>query len=177
MWDPYAEFQTTVLPNGLTIHVATWPGRSMQAIGCLIHGGARSDPVGLEGLAHFVEHMVSENVGITVDEIKAFFEDCGGDIELGSTGILGTKYFFAVPAENETVKQAFEIFGKMLLHGQLTKLIERERRVIHGEFLKNYPSEVSLIVPRRRRQALHSDSWFGRFTSLLGDPNSIGRVT
>ena len=60
MWDPYSEFRTATLPNGLTVHAAHWPGRPWESVGVLIHSGAEQDPFGLEGLSHFVEHLVSK---------------------------------------------------------------------------------------------------------------------
>jgi predicted Zn-dependent peptidase len=43
-------------------------------MGFLIHSGAEHDPIGLEGVAHFVEHTTSENAPIPKKELNDFFE-------------------------------------------------------------------------------------------------------
>jgi len=44
MWDPYAEFESATLPNGLKVYAAHWAERPWQAIGFVIHSGAEQDP-------------------------------------------------------------------------------------------------------------------------------------
>ena len=138
MWDPYAEFQTATLSNGLSVYAAHWPRRSWQAMGFLVHSGAEHDPEGLEGLSHFVEHVVSENASIPTREIFAFFEGHGGAVNLGITGHPSTQYCFFAPADKAILATAFSIFGHMLLSAKLEKCIERERQVIIGEFHRKY---------------------------------------
>ncbi len=176
MWDPYAEFESITLANGLTIHVAHWPKRSWEAVGFLIHSGAENDPVGLEGLAHFVEHTVSENAGIPRKEIEDFFADCGGGASLGSTGYPSTKYGFSAPTTKATIKKAFDIFGGMLLSANIKKAIERERAVIVGEFHRHYPTKIQVDMDILARKAMYANHWLGRFVRPLGTPESILKI-
>jgi len=60
--DLYAGFQRVILPNGLTLYVQERPEVSWLYAGFVIHAGAREDPASRRGLAHLVEHLVSENV-------------------------------------------------------------------------------------------------------------------
>lgn len=177
MWDPYAEFQSATLPNGLTVHATHWPGRPWEVVGFLIHSGAEQDPVGLEGLAHFVEHLVSGNLTVSQNEMRAIFEDWGGSAKLGTTGFPFTGYRFFVPAEKEKVAQALSMFGEMLLSAKLEKSIERERQVIVDEFLRSYPAKFAYDLQMRKQKALHSGSWLERFVSPLGNPKTVARIT
>ncbi len=177
MWDPYAEFQSATLSNGLTVHAAHWPGRPWEAMGFLIHSGAECDPVGLEGLSHFVEHVVSENTNVSKKEMEAFFEDCGGMTSLGTTGYPCTHYRFFVPADETILAKAFSIFGHMLLSAKLEKFIERERHVIIGEFLRYYPVKLKLDLDVRERKVLYAGHWLERFVRPLGNPESVIRIT
>lgn len=177
MWDPYAEFESATLPNGLTVHAACWPGRPWEAMGFLIHSGAEHDPVGLEGLAHFVEHLVSENIDVPQKEMCGFFEDCGGAVNFGSTGYPYTSYRFFVPANKSVIAKAFLMFGQMLLSAKIEKSIERERQVIIEEFNQKYPIKLNLELDIRKCKALHTGHWLERFVAPLGNPESVGRIT
>lgn len=177
MWDPYAEFESAILPNGLTVHAAHWPGRPWEAMGFLIHSGAEHDPVGLEGLSHFVEHVVSENTNVSKKEMEAFFEDCGGMVDLGRTGYPYTDYRCLVPTDKAILARTFSMFGHMLLLAKLEKFIERERQVIIGEFHRHYPVKFMLDLDVRKQTALYAGHWLERFVRPLGNPESVGRIT
>jgi predicted Zn-dependent peptidase len=175
MWDPYAEFETAVLPNGLTVHVAHWPNRPWIAAGFLVYSGARSDSVDLEGTAHFVEHLVSRNARRSYSEIKRFFEGRGGSVELGTTGYHRTYYQFFSPIADVT--DSFEIFGSMLLGAKLENFIEAQRQVILGEFQRKFPLEVTVSVARRKNNSVFPGTWLERYISPMGAPDSIRRIT
>jgi predicted Zn-dependent peptidase len=177
MWDPYAEIQSMTLPNGLTVHAAHWPGRPWESMGFLVHSGAEHDPVGLEGLAHFVEHVISENAGSSAKDIGAFFSDCGGSVNLGSTGFPATNYRFFVPTDKAVLAQAFSLFGQMLLSAKLENFIERERDVIIGEYRQHYPTKIGWDRDVREHRMLYAGHWLERHVRPLGDPDSIGRIT
>lgn len=177
MWDPYAEFQSATLPNGLTVHAAHWSKRPWEILGFLIHSGAEYDPIGLEGLSHFVEHLVSENTNIPKKDVRAFFEDCGGAVNLGMTGYPYTRYRFFVPTDKIVLSKAFSIFGHMLLSAKLEKFIERERQVIINEFRRQHPVKFNLDVRMREQKVLYTGSWFERFVDPLGNLESIGWIT
>ena len=179
MFDPYKNFDSIVTPNGLTVYVSHLPECSWESVGFLIHSGAEQDPVGLEGTAHFVEHLVSENASIPKEDLESFFRNKGGNINLGSTGNNGTQYSFFLPFNKDGLHQAFGIIGKMLLFTKLTRCVERERQVIIEEFHREYPSKLSLSMKRelRKRKALYSGFWLERLTTSLGTPESIKKIT
>lgn len=177
MWDPYAEFQSTTLPNGLTIHAAYWPGRLWETVGVLIHSGAEHDPVGLEGISHFVEHLVAENGDVSKKSIIALFDDCGGMVNLGSTRDADTRFRFSVPIDATILAKAFSIFGHMLLAARLEKSVEKERQIIFGEFHRRYPFNIKFEFDRREHRALYTGCWLDRLVCPLGDLESVGRIT
>jgi len=177
MWDPYAEFQSTTLPNGLSVYAAYWEGRPWETIGFLIHSGAEQDPIGLEGLAHFVEHTVSRNTIVSQNELRAFFENCGGAISLGTTGYPYTRYGLFVPADTAILAKAFSIFGHMLFSARIEESIEYEREVIIGEFHEHYRTTLNLDLTIREHKALFTGYWLERFVRPLGNPKSVGQIT
>lgn len=88
-------------------------------MGFLIHSGTEYDPVGLEGLSHFIEHVVLENTNVSEKEMEAFFVDCSGMVSLGMTGYPGTHYRFFVPTDKAILMRAFSMFGHILLSAKL----------------------------------------------------------
>lgn len=177
MWDPYAEFQSETLPNGLAVYAAHWPEKPWEAMGFIVHSGAEHDPIGLEGLAHFVEHLVSSNASVSEEEMTAFFENCGGTVDLGNTGYPATKYRFFAPADKTILSKAFSMFGYMLLSARLEKSVEHERQIIDNEFCKEYPDTFKFDLNVREQKALYTGCWLERFVLPFGNQESIKRIT
>ncbi len=177
MWDPYAEFESVILPNGLSVHAAHLCGRPFEAVGFLIHSGAEHDPIGLEGLAHFTEHLVSENSPIPKSDMRLFFGEHGGTINLGSTTYSHTFYNFFLPSDMKILAESFSMLGPMFFLAQLENFIERERKVIVSEFYRAYPLTIEFDLDVRQRRAVHHGSWLERFVRPLGNLESIERIT
>lgn len=176
MWDPYAMFEERTLGNGLKVYASQWPDRPWQGLGVIVHTGAMSDPVGREGLAHFVEHMAFENTSTVKDQINDFFEDCGGNKISGTTSYHDTRYGFFLPADPKLLAQGLEFLGQMLCTARLENFIEREREVVLGEFRSKFPTDTKVEWARRERQALYLGLWPARFLRPLGAPESIKAI-
>ncbi len=177
MWDPYAGFETTVMPNGLTVHVAHWPDRPWSAVGFVVHSGARVDPIGLEGTAHFVEHLVSRNGNMLYGDVEKFFDRIGGSCMLGVTNFKSTSYSFFAPSDSDNLKKAFRYFGNMLLDLRLERFIEEQRKVILSEFHRKFPIPAQMDLRWRERKTVFYGTWLERFLSPLGEPGSISRIS
>jgi len=177
MWDPYAEFQSATLANGLNVYAAFWPERPWEVVGFLIHSGAEQDPLGREGTAHFVEHLIAENSNVSKRKMCAFFANCGGKVNLGKTGYAASYYHFFVPTDKVILEKAFSLFGHMLLLAKIEKFIERERQVIKGEFYQHYPIKFQLDVDMHKHKTLYGGCWLERFVRPFGDAESIERIT
>lgn len=177
MLDPYAEVQSTILRNGLTVHAIHRPRHPWEAVGFIVHSGAECDPIGLEGLSHFVEHLVSKNTNMSKEKMHALFEDCGGTINLGATAYSYTCYNFFVPTNKTILAKAFSLFGHMLLSATLKKSIERERQIIIGEFHRHYPIRPKYNLDMRERKMLYSGYWLERSVRPLGNPESVAQIT
>jgi predicted Zn-dependent peptidase len=175
MWDPKADFKTAVLPNGMSVYVATWPDRPWMAANFLIHSGALQDASGREGTAHYLEHVVSENTQLGSEGIQHFFEDLGGNVNLGRTGWRHALYSFFVPVE--TFPRALEVFGPMLLTGRMERQIERERSVILGEFNRRYEHVWEYDLGLRAARIVHHGTAFENLTTPLGSRESIASIS
>ncbi len=178
MWDPYANFQSIVLPNGLTVYVLTWPYALDSIVaGILLNVGSKDDPDGLEGLAHYVEHLVAYNIpGYARIDVSDFFSKKGGDCILGETGYHSTFYKFFIPLDRGLLNEALNIFGSMLLRSEMGKNIESERSVILKEFERKFPSKRLLTFQQEARKVIFSGHDVQRFTSSLGIPKTIRAI-
>lgn len=177
MYDPYAEFTKHVLSNGLEVHSVFWD-RPWIGMEIVVHSGGREDPVVMPGLAHFVEHVVSQNIpNWKFDQSKEFFETCGGRAEFGSTNYLSTIYKFGVPADLETFREALNIFGSMLLKVRIENDVERERRVIFREFNGRYPFLEKLEWDMGISKALFKGHRLETWNRPLGRPEGFLSAT
>lgn len=177
MWDPFAEFERIVLPNGLTIHKAYWPGRPWEHIGCIVHAGARDDRVGREGTAHFVEHVVSENMGMNPKEFRQELEVLGGRAVLGATSSRYTNYGCYTPIESEPMQNVLTFMSGLLLHCQINERVEEERQIIEGEWRRRFKSPLSIEMLKMEGAALFPSAWDGRIISPLGSLESIALIS
>ena len=177
MYDPYTEFTKHVLPNGLEVQSIFWD-RAWIRMKIVVHSGGREDPVVMPGLAHFVEHMVSCNIpNHEFDQVKEFFETCGGKAEFGSTSYLSTHYEFSVPADRITFREALTIFGSMLLGALLKKDVEKERKIIFREFNVKYPFLEKLNWDMGIRKALFKGHRLETWNRPLGRPEGFLSAT
>lgn len=177
MWDPYAEFETTVLPNGLTVHCSHWPNRTFQIFGFVVHSGANQDPDEKDGLAHFVEHVVSKNGCENRLEMRKFFMQYGDFADFGTTNDLVTKYTFILPNKNEVISKALRMFGSMLIGAELKEEIEHEREIVLAEFRRVYPNNTTIKKFLRQYWLLTQDGKYWRTKSVLGLPSTVGLIT
>ena len=154
IYDPCANVQRVTLPNGLTLYVeereAPW-----VYVGFVVHVGAREDPVGRSGLAHLVEHVVSENVeNYTSPELKQRLKSLGGNGMFGSINYLCTSYRLFLPDHLPTLDEALSLFGSMLLTAHLTRAIEEEKVIIGREFHLQYPHVQEYLWQLQASRAL-----------------------
>jgi|GEM_PF-1191677 len=177
IWDPYKDFQKTVLPNGLSIYSAHWD-RSWAYVRILVHSGALADPKGKEGLAHFTEHMVSQRAGnLSKKKISRYVKMCGGRVAFGSTDAYQTEFSFKVPLKSNVILKWINIFGKMLLLPFEDKRLEIERSVVLQEFKRSFPTMLKYDVVTMPYQHAYVGTRFDGYIEPLGNPESIQAIT
>lgn len=177
MWDPYADLQKFQLSNGLMVYLGTWD-RPWLKVGMIVHSGSRQDPDGEEGVAHFVEHLISENVQPwTQESARQYFQEIGGSASFGTTYYDATTYDFTVPLEEDHLQRALDLFGHMLVDCKIEYMVERERQVIIQEFTNKFPMRWMFDRKLRRRQLLFPETKLARFVRPFGTPESIPTIS
>ncbi len=176
MWDPYAQFETAVLPNGLKVHCAHWPDRPWVQCGFVVRAGANEDPIGKEGLAHFVEHLVFQNAPMQRSEVQGLVEGFGGYADFGGTTFTETQYRFSLLYEHTRFADMLNIFGHALLTSTLQQCVESERKIILAEYRMHHTDESFYKIDLRTKKILLPGSRRARSLSALGSVKSIKEI-
>lgn len=138
--NPFADFQTHRLPNGVKLWIRALPGATNTSVSVGVPFGADSDPVGKEGTAHLLEHMLfSDHDGRTEQAIKEDIEGRGGRRN-GFTTADQTWYYATV--EREQGLFALEWLSRIVSpHSMEGDLVERNRQPVALE-LGAQPREI-----------------------------------
>lgn len=175
LYDPYALFTKTTLSTGLTLFHSQ-VNRPWVIVRVIIHSGASSDPIGKEGLAHFTEHVVSENGIANEKYMSNFFEENGGYIMLGLTSGCTTEYEFKIPTD-KNLEIALKMFGSFLSGTTIENGVEEQRSVISHEFQgKNqYPKLFEEM--QKVYGVIYQNTWLSRMQSPIGTLPTIKTIT
>jgi len=178
MLDPYADFERIVLPNGLTVFVSQ-VDRDFEIFGFLVHAGSREDLTEKDGVAHFVEHCVSENVPgyPSSKDIESYFEKQGGFVNLGKTSYLRTTYMCKCQATVEHISRTLDIFGKMLIDAQILKDIELERDIVIQEYHDRHLYKFTPELILHRHACLYPHHRLNAFLCAVGKIDEIENIT
>ncbi|KAM0952032.1 putative insulysin [Dioscorea sansibarensis] len=132
------EYRRIVLPNSLEALLISDPETDKAAAAMNVSVGYFSDPEGLEGLAHFLEHMLfyaSEKYPVE-DSYSKFITEHGGS-ENAYTASEHTNFFFDVNADylDEALDQFGQFFIKPLMSSDATqreiKAVDSGRLFLH----------------------------------------------
>lgn len=122
----------TVLPNGLTILTERMEHLRSVAMGIWIKSGSRCEPAEINGISHFVEHMLFKGTGSrSAQAIAREMDSIGGNLDAftGKETIC-----FNVKSLAEHVPVALDVLSDLVLNPVFAPDdIERERGVILEE--------------------------------------------
>ncbi|WP_420141240.1 M16 family metallopeptidase, partial [Sphingomonas sp.] len=161
-----------LLSNGLTVAVEPMAGVETVAVGLYADAGARSEPAGLSGLAHMVEHMVFKGTATrTARQIAEAIEDKGGALN-------------AWTARDHTVFQARALADDLTLGSELIadlirnasfdgEELERERHVVLAELGEARDTPDDIIFDQLQAAAFPGQQ-LGE--AVLGDEDSIAAI-
>jgi predicted Zn-dependent peptidase len=130
--NPFAGFETRILPNGLKVWYKRMPGQANAALSVFVRVGSQDEPVGKEQLAHFLEHMqFADHLGLTTQQIKKQLDDRGGVFN-GSTNLDRTFYY--VHIKKDEGLYALDWLYRILSPKEMRpETVERERYPVEVE--------------------------------------------
>jgi predicted Zn-dependent peptidase len=162
----------TVLPNGLIVLTERMDHLRSVAMGVWIKSGSRCEPAEINGISHFVEHMVfkgtkSRNAQAIAREMDAI----GGNLDAftGKETIC-----FNVKSLSDHVPVALDILSDLVLNPVFAQPeIERERGVILEE-IKIDEDNPDVLVHELFTQSFWKGHPLGK--PILGTTDTVGRL-
>jgi insulysin len=127
-------FHCEILDNGLSIVLVEDPAARESAAAMHVRVGSEDDPQGIEGLAHFLEHMlfISTEEYPEIDALSHYVSTHGGGYNAFTTREY-TQYFFHIQPDNFT--KGLDIFSAFFIAPLFSEeYVERERHAVHAEF-------------------------------------------
>ena len=141
---PARNIRRTVLPNGLLVLTESIPHVRSVSMGVWIRTGSRDEPLELNGISHFVEHMLFK--GTTTRNARQFareVDSIGGNLDAftGKENIC-----FNIKVLDENIAPALELLSDLVLHPTFTpEDIRREQGVILEEIKMDEDSPDYLV--------------------------------
>ncbi len=165
-------FGRTLLPSGVRVVTEELAGRPTVSLGVWVGSGSSVERAGLEGGAHFIEHLLFKGTKKrTAAALAKEIDAIGGHLD-AFTSREYTAFYLNLLVDH--LERGMEILSDILLHSTFpANEVERERRVILEEIrcAEDNPEDCAyeLLV-----QGLWGGSTLGR--PILGSPGSVGKV-
>ncbi len=163
----------TVLPNGLIVLTERMEYLRSVAMGVWIKSGSRCEPAEMNGISHFVEHMLFKGTrSRSAQHIAREMDSIGGNLDAftGKEAIC-----FNVKSLAEHVPIALDVLTDLVLNPVFdAPEIERERGVILEE-IKIDEDNPEVLVHELFTQAFWKDHPLG--WPILGTSKTVARLT
>jgi len=167
------EVRADASPNGLTVVTEPMPHVRSTAVGIWLRNGSRTEPAELNGISHFIEHMVFKGTERrTAEEIARASDRIGGMIDAFTAKEMTC---FQMRVLDEHLPQAFDLLSDLVLRPLFTaEDIEREKSVILEEISMVQDNPEDLV-----HENLMQSFWPGHPLSrpILGIPETVRALT
>jgi predicted Zn-dependent peptidase len=141
---PARNIRRTVLPNGLQVLTERIPHVRSVSMGVWVMTGSRDEPAPLNGISHFVEHMVFK--GTTTRSAQQFAREAdaiGGNLDAFTSK---ETICFTMKVLDENLTPALDLLCDLVLHPTFTpEDIAREQGVILEEIKMDEDSPDYLV--------------------------------
>jgi predicted Zn-dependent peptidase len=169
---PQRNLRRTVLPNGLIVLTERMEHLRSVAMGVWIKSGSRCEAPEINGISHFVEHMVFKGTrSRTAQHIAREMDSIGGNLDAftGKETIC-----FNVKSLADHVPIALDVLADLVLNPTFAATeIERERGVILEE-IKIDEDNPDVLVHELFTQNFWKDHPLGK--PILGTTQTVGRL-
>lgn len=165
-------YKTKKLKNGLTIIAEEIPYLKSIAMGVWIKAGIKTEEGYVDGVSHFIEHMMFKGTkSRTSKKLVAEIENLGGVIN-AFTGRECTCYY--VRLLDEHLDKGIDILSDMILNSKFDeKDIEKEKSVIIEE-LKMYEDSPEDLAYDILLEKVYNNKGIGK--NILGNRESINSM-
>ncbi|MBA2565945.1 MAG: insulinase family protein [Gemmatimonadetes bacterium] len=167
-----APFLRATLPGGLTLIVKPIRALPIVAVDAWVGVGAAHEPPGVEGIAHFLEHMFFKGTPAhPLGEMDGMVKNMGG-YNNAATSLENTHYFIVAPSPHWETALALLADGlqNLALPGEE---LAREREVVKEEINRKEDSPAGRLYTVLSETAL-AGTPYGH--SVLGTRESLDRI-
>jgi predicted Zn-dependent peptidase len=165
-------YKVTRLENGLTVATAEMPHMASVSVGIWVGVGGRHEPAALNGVSHFIEHLLFKGTRKrSAREISQAVEGIGGYLNAFTSEEHTCFYARARRADFERL---LEVLADMFLHSTFEPVeIGKEREVIKEE-LAMYIDQPQQYVQELLNATLWPDQPLGR--SITGTEKTLDSI-
>ncbi|MCP4572464.1 MAG: insulinase family protein [bacterium] len=161
------------LPGGAVMLSVPVPGVHSVTFGVWLRSGSQDEPYDLNGVSHFLEHMVFKGTETrSAFEVAATFDRLGASVDAFTTKDLVA---FTVKVLPDYFEPAVELLADMLLHPQLDpRLVALEQDVVCEEI------QEAFDTPEDRLHDAFAARLYGahrRGRPILGRPDTVRSFT
>jgi predicted Zn-dependent peptidase len=144
MTETTSTVQKETLPNGLVVITEPMEHVHSVSVGIWLRSGSRREPAELNGITHFIEHMVFKGTHRrTAEDIAREVDSVGGMLDAFTAKEM---VCFNTRVLDEHLPKAFDVLADMVLNPKLApEDIEREQSVILEEIRMTQDNPEDLV--------------------------------
>src|ERR1700689_1735135 len=133
-----------VLPNGLVVITEPMEHVHSVSVGIWLRSGSRREPAELNGISHFIEHMVFKGTATrSAEDIARAVDALGGMLDAFTSREM---VCFNTRVLDEHAGIAFDVVSDMVLHPKFAEEdLEREKSVILEEIKMTQDNPEDLV--------------------------------
>jgi len=173
MADAAKTVQKEILPNGLVVITEPMPHVHSVSAGIWLRTGSRREPPALNGISHFIEHMVFKGTRRrTAEEIAREVDRLGGMLDAFTSKEM---VCFNTRVLGEDLPKAFDILADMALEPKFApEDIAREQSVVLEEIRMTEDSPEDLV-----HELFAQNFWNAHALGkpILGTPETVSSFT
>ena len=164
--------QKSTLNNGIRVVTERMPGLHSVSVGFWVQNGSRHEDASLNGISHFIEHMLFKGTTSRSSLQIAKDIDSVGGVLNAFTGREFSCYFAKVLGSK--LPHAISLLSDLVLNSTFeSKEIEKERRVINQEIAMVEDAADDQVHDQFCKSIWHSHP-LGR--SVLGSCETVGNI-
>ncbi len=165
--------QKEVLPNGLVVITEPMEHVHSVSVGIWLRSGSRREPAELNGISHFIEHMVFKGTKHrTAEEIARQVDSIGGNMDAFTSKEM---VCFNTRVLDEHLAKAFDILAGLVLEPKFAvDDIVREQSVVLEEIRMTQDNPEDLVHELFTQNFWHPHA-LGR--PILGTPETVSAFT
>ncbi len=153
-------YQVTTLNNGLKVATAQMPQMTSVSLGVFVGVGSRYEPAELNGICHFIEHMVFKGTRRrSAGEISQAVEGIGGYLNAYTSEEATC---FHARAGHERFEEVLDVLMDMVVESQFAPLDIRKEREVIKEEMAMYLDEPQHHVQELLNSTMWPDQPLGR---------------